>query len=71
LRLDPMNHCKDCRFFQDAHYSKTYITPICTVHGSDDCAFMRQYVCTLDGRLFEPISPNADKGTVSLAAEID
>lgn len=46
--------CKDCAHYTDAHFSRVYVTPICTVHGGDDCAFMRSYVCTLDGKLWEP-----------------
>ena len=50
----PMNHCITCRWFRDAHYSRTYISPRCTVRGDDDCAYMRQYVCGLDeARLWE------------------
>ena len=50
-----MKLCKDCRHFTDAHYSKVYITPICTVHGGDEATFMRGYICGVDeARLYEP-----------------
>lgn len=46
--------CVSCRHFADAHYSKVYITPTCTQRGTDSAAYMRQYVCGLDGHLYEP-----------------
>ena len=49
--------CKDCRNFTDAHFSKVYITPICTAHGGDDAMFMRGYICGVEeARLFQPIT---------------
>lgn len=45
--------CVACRWFKDAHYSRTYVTPRCTVRGDDDAAYMRQSICGLDGQLFE------------------
>lgn len=50
-----MKCCKNCKHFQDAHYSRTYISPICTAHGGDDAGFFRQYVCGVDeARLYQP-----------------
>ena len=47
--------CKDCRHFSDAHYNRTYVSPVCIAHGGDDASFMRQYICGIDkARLFEP-----------------
>lgn len=47
--------CKDCAHYTDAHFSRVYVTPICTVHGGDDCAYMRHWVCGIeDARLYEP-----------------
>lgn len=58
-----MKCCKDCKHFTDAHYSKTYISPICTAHGGDDAGFFRQYVCGVDeARLFQP-RPETREGT--------
>lgn len=56
-----MNTCVSCRFFADGSISKraTYIVPVCTVHGGDDAMFMREYVCTLNGRLWQPIPAKA------------
>jgi len=54
LLLDIMEKCcVTCRFFKDAAYSKTYITPRCTQRGDDDCAYMRQNICGLSGSLYE------------------
>ena len=42
-------------YFQDAHYNRTYITPVCLAHGGDDAAFFRQYICGIEkARLYEP-----------------
>lgn len=50
-----MKCCKQCKHFQDAHYSRTYISPICTAHGGDDASFFRQYICGIEeARLWEP-----------------
>jgi len=51
----PMKTCIRCRFFTDGSISKhaTYIDPVCTVHGGDAAMFMREYVCTLEGRLWQ------------------
>lgn len=49
-----MKCCKDCKHFLDAHYSKTYISPQCIQRGTDSAVFMRQYVCGLDGALYQP-----------------
>ena len=58
-----MKCCKDCKHFQDGHYSRTYISPICTAHGGDDAGFFRQYVCGIDeARLFQP-RPETREGT--------
>lgn len=52
-----MKHCKDCKHFTDAHYSKVYVTPICLAHGGDDAMFMRSYICGVDeARLFQPVT---------------
>ena len=48
-----MNCCIQCKHFKDAEYSRTYVCPRCTVRGDDDCAYMRQNVCGLDGKLYE------------------
>jgi hypothetical protein len=58
-----MEHaCISCKHFRDAHYSKTYISPQCTARGADSAAYMRQYICGLDGRLYEAqTSEVADK----------
>lgn len=48
-----MKYCIDCRHFADAHHSKVYISPQCTQRGTDSAAYMRQYVCGLDGYLYE------------------
>jgi hypothetical protein len=46
--------CKDCRHFSDAHYNRTYVSPVCIAHGGDDASFFRQYICGIDkARLFE------------------
>ena len=49
-----MNHCITCRWYKDGHYHKVYVSPRCTVNGDDDCAYMRNWVCGLDGaRLYQ------------------
>ena len=58
-----MRCCKDCKHFQDANYSRTYISPICLAHGGDDAAFMRRYICGIeDATLFQP-RPETREGT--------
>lgn len=58
-----MKCCKQCKHFQDAHYSRTYISPVCIAHGGDDAVFMRQYICGLDeARLYQPL-PETREGT--------
>ena len=58
-----MKCCKNCKHFQDAHYSRTYISPICTAHGGDDAGFFRRYVCGIDAaRLYQP-RPETREGT--------
>lgn len=49
--------CITCRHFRDGEYSRIYISPRCVVHGGDDCSFMRQYICGLDGDLYQPDEP--------------
>lgn len=49
-----MKYCIDCKHFADAHYSKTCISPRCKQRGDDDCAYMRQVVCGIEGELYEP-----------------
>ncbi len=46
-------YCKDCKWFCDAAYDRVYITPRCNVRGSDDASFMRRFICTLEGKLYE------------------
>jgi hypothetical protein len=50
--------CIDCKHFTDANYSRTYISPICIVHGGDDAMFMRSYVCGLEGKLYQQKEPS-------------
>lgn len=58
-------YCCNCRWFRDAHYHKTYISPQCTQRGTDSAAYMRQYVCGLDeARLYQP-RPETHEGTES------
>ncbi len=64
-----MKTCISCKFFSSGTVSRraVYIEPVCTVHGGDDCAFMRQYVCTLEGRMWQAMNeqaqPPADTAT--------
>jgi hypothetical protein len=52
-----MNYCKDCKWFTDGHYSKTYISPTCKVRGTDSAAYMRAFVCGVENpTLYEPKS---------------
>lgn len=58
-----MKCCKDCKHFQDANYSRIYISPVCLAHGGDDAAFMRKYLCGIeDARLYQP-RPETREGT--------
>lgn len=58
-----MRACKDCKHFQDACYSRTYIVPICLAHGGDDASFMRKYICGIDeAKLYQP-RPETREGT--------
>lgn len=55
-----MKCCKDCKHFTDGHFSKTYISPTCTVRGTDSAAYMRECICGVDeARLWEPIPSQA------------
>ena len=56
-----MRTCISCRWFRDGQFNHTYITPRCTQRGDDDCAYMRQFVCGLDGELWE--QPETREGT--------
>jgi hypothetical protein len=66
-----MKHCKDCKHFTDAHYNRTYISPVCLVHGGDDAAFMRQYICTLDAKLFQAKKCQQNASEAEQASEIE
>lgn len=47
-------YCINCKWFKDGAFSKVYITPRCTVRADEDAAYMRKYVCGLDGEFYEP-----------------
>jgi hypothetical protein len=66
-----MKLCINCQHFRDGHYSKTYITPRCQVRGDDDAAYMREHVCGLDGKLYEPVAdlPDRAQGERTVDAE--
>ena len=49
-----MKTCVTCKHFRDAHYSKVYITPRCTIRGDDDAMWMRSHLCGLDGEFHQP-----------------
>lgn len=58
-----MKSCVDCKHFTDGHYSKVYISPMCTKRGTDSAAYMRQYVCGIDEATFyEPKTRQTDLG---------
>jgi hypothetical protein len=61
--------CITCRHFTDGSISKhaTYIEPVCTVHGGDDAMLVRQYICTLEGRLWQPMNAEAQQSAVTVA----
>ena len=47
--------CIQCKHFRDGNFNQyTYIAPECTQRGQDSAAFMREFVCGLDGTLYEP-----------------
>lgn len=57
--------CITCRWFRDAHYSKTYISPMCTQRGTDSAVYMRLNVCGVDeARLYEPKEITSEIGYV-------
>lgn len=45
--------CCNCKWFRDAQMHRVYKTPRCSQRGDDDAMYMRQYVCGLDGTLYE------------------
>ena len=46
--------CVECKHFTDGRYSRVYVSPQCNQRGQDAAAFMREFVCGLEGRLWEP-----------------
>ena len=47
--------CIDCQYFRDGAMHRAYVTPRCTYRGDDAAMYMRQYVCGLEGDLWEPM----------------
>jgi hypothetical protein len=56
-------YCIACSHFRDGAMHRAYVTPRCTVRGDDAAMFMREFVCGLEGRLWQPneqAAPSAD-----------
>jgi len=46
-------YCINCKWFKDGAFSRVYISPQCNQRGQDSAAFMREFVCGLEGKLWE------------------
>jgi hypothetical protein len=64
--------CIHCKYFRDGNFNQyTYISPECTQRGQDSAAFMREFICGLDGRLFEPKSVENHSHLESSRSKVD